>query len=153
MLFKLLILHWSLGWLSLYTSSLRQVSQFPIALWVSWMFSKPDILWSHIYVVGPRCWSAYGAQIPHSSERSSGFWDPSCSRDGIFGKTTSLSLLTILIWPFYCLLWRSIQLVLTSFLRGIYSICNCRFSVSVGGSEFRIFIHHHLELSSNNQCY
>lgn len=42
------------------------------------------------------------------------------------------------------------QLVFRSFSKGIYSICNCRFSVSVGRGEFRIFLHHHLEPSSNN---
>lgn len=32
------------------------------------------------------------------------------------------------------------------FSRGNYSICNCRFIMSMGGSEFKIFLHHHLKL-------
>lgn len=38
------------------------------------------------------------------------------------------------------------QLVFRVFSRGNCSICSCRFSVSLGGGELRIFLRHHLEV-------
>ena len=71
-----------------------------------------------------------------------------CSEGGVYGEIVSQPLLPILMCFFFliCSLCRShLSRFLVSF-RGNCSICSCRFGVSVGGDEFRIHLHHHLEL-------
>ena len=67
-----------------------------------------------------------------------------CTGGGVFGETMSLPLPPTLMWTFYSLFLRSCS---ASFL-GKYSICTCRFGVSMVGGEFRIFLCCHLELPS-----
>ena len=65
---------------------------------------------------------------------------------GVYGKTASLSLLPFLVFHFYLLLWKSCLASFQVFFRGNYFICSYRF-ISMEGSELRIFIWCHLELS------
>lgn len=67
-----------------------------------------------------------------------------CHRWG-FGKSMSLPLLLVLMWPFYLLLWRRHSASSQALFRGICSTRSCIFIVSMGGGEFSIFSHHHLE--------
>lgn len=53
---------------------------------------------------------------------------------------------THLMWPFYPVLWGSCSASSRVLFRGSCSIYSCKFLVSVGGDEVRIFLHHHLEL-------
>lgn len=65
----------------------------------------------------------------------------------VFGKTMSLHLLLISVYPFYPLLWRSCFSSFSHlFFQREFSICNCRFGVSLGGGKFRVFLCCHLEL-------
>lgn len=63
---------------------------------------------------------------------------------GFFAKTVSLPLLHLSMWFFCSELWRSCSPSFQVFFRGKWSICNCSFGVSLGGGEFRIFLHCHL---------
>ena len=74
-----------------------------------------------------------------------------CSEGGVYDEILSRPLLFIVMQFFFffsliCSLCRS---YLSSFwvsLRGNCSIFSCRSTVSVGGNEFRIHLHHHLDL-------
>lgn len=61
-----------------------------------------------------------------------------------FCKNTSLTLLSVSIWPFYPVVWRSCSTSFQAFFRENWSICSYRIGVYMGGSEFRVFLHPHL---------
>ena len=62
-------------------------------------------------------------------------------------ERSSLFSLPILMLSFSPLLWRFWSSSFHVPFRRNYSICSCWFVVSVGGGEFGIFLHHHLEPS------
>ena len=55
-------------------------------------------------------------------------------------------LLPISVWPFYPLLCRNCSASFQTFFRENVSTSSWASGVSVGGGEFRIFLHHHVEL-------
>lgn len=63
-----------------------------------------------------------------------------------FGKTTSLPLLIILVWPFYPLLWRSCSDSFQVFFIENCSVYSYRFGMPMGRGKFSIFLCCHLEL-------
>lgn len=65
---------------------------------------------------------------------------------GGFGETISLPRILILMWPFYPSCGVAVQLALRFFSEGIVLYIAVDFIVSVGGSEFKIFLCCHLEL-------
>lgn len=97
-----------------------------------------------------KCWDAWcGVWTLRSSGRSSGFMRSLLivgpyAQDGAFGKTTSQLLLPTSMRPFSGLMGSSCSASFRFFFRGDCSICSCRFSVSVGGGEFMIFLCHRL---------
>lgn len=90
---------------------------------------------------------------PCSSERSSIFVMSlpimcRCARDSTVFLVRPCFCLS---YPFHCgpfiICCRdAVQLIFRFFFIGNFSICSCRFVVSVGGSDFNIFLYHHLEL-------
>lgn len=138
-------------WFSVCVSPLRTVSQFTVALWVSWMQVlsglKLDVL-GVISQVRLKSWAArYRVQTLHSSGRRLGFWVPSwlwvttwgC---GIYFEVNFLLFVWCVgfaqLWGYVC-----ICIIFYFFPAGNCSVYSCRF---VGGSEFKILQHHHLEL-------
>ena len=142
--FSNLVLHWVLRWMSLHVSPLR--ANFSVPTSFCW-FSKPKVLGTHLSSAGCKRWGTWcGARTPSSSGRSSIFVRSvvlvgCCARGEVFGETALLTLLPILMWSFYPLLWRWCLASVQVFFR---SICSCRFGVSMGGGEFRIFLCWHL---------
>lgn len=60
------------------------------------------------------------------------------------------------MWPIYCLLWRNCSASFQGFFRVNCSIHSCRSNVSMGGSEFRIFLCRylgHTPLSFEKSCF
>ena len=112
-------------------------------------FSKPDVLGPHLFGTGPSGCDAWcGVWTPCFLGRSSVFvrspwlwvtmlWVEYLSRP---------FLLSISVWPFYPLLCRNCSASFQAFFRGNGSTSSWGFGVSVGGGEFRIFLHHHVEL-------
>lgn len=95
----------------------------------------------------------WGAETPYSSGSSYVFVRSlpivGCfTRGGIFSKNVSLPLLPVLMWSFYPFSWRCSVSFQVCF-RGNFSVCSCRFGVSVERDEFRIFFCCHLEQSLN----
>lgn len=70
-----------------------------------------------------------------------------------FWQDGSLPLLPVSMWHFYPLLWRSCSASGQVFFRRNYFIWNHSFSVSVGGSGFRIFLHCHPDCPSSYHLY
>lgn len=69
------------------------------------------------------------------------------SWSGVLGKTISLPLLPLLMHLFDLLLWRPVHWAFRSFSEENCSISSSKFVESVGQDEFRVFPHHHCELS------
>jgi len=60
----------------------------------------------------------------------------------------SLSYLLLCGFLLICPMWRNCSQVLRAFdfYKGNHSTSRCKFTESVGGGKFRIFLHHHFEL-------
>lgn len=116
---------------------------------VSIWFSEPDILGVCRYGVDPRGWGAWcGAPTLHASRGSA------CLMRSLLCAATGVRVLArvflCLPYPsrcglFYPLLWRRCSAGSQVLLREHWSIYNCIFVVSVGGSKFRLFACHNLE--------
>lgn len=105
-----------------------QTAIFPLGLRASeiaWNFEKFwEILRAHLSGADPRGWSIWcRTPASHSSRRSArlkrSLPTVGCyTRSGVFGKAMSLPLLSISVWSFHPLLWRSINLIFRSFSEG-----------------------------------
>lgn len=108
-------------------------------------FSKPDLWRAYVSDADPKGW---GPDVEHkcfTTQWSSVFLSSLLisghyTGDEVFGKTVSLPYLPTLMCTFYPLFLRSCS---ASFQRN-YSICSCRFGVSMVGGELRIFLCCHL---------
>ena len=144
--------------MSLCASPLRAESQFPTALWVSWMYAPVVFkaqhfwgysLWCRFQMLGNWC----GAQAPCSSGRIFLFVRSLLimghyTRGRVFGDTMSLPLLPVWMSPFYPLLWSRRSASFQVFFRGNCSICSYRFGCVHRGDEFRIFLWCHFGTAS-----
>lgn len=131
------------------------VSQFATALWISctwapWFFKARCLeLLSRVQVlkVGVSD-GGYDPLAPHGE--APGWWAASWWWVAVLGMgcmtRPASPPLPASIWPFYCLLWRSILASFPGFPRGNWSICSYRFCGSVGGDGFGIFLCCHLGL-------
>lgn len=131
-------------------------SLFPTVLWFSWTYSpwllKPDALGAHLFGAEPKSRGANVELNPLTPWRKVAFvWNPSivecCSWSGVLGKTISLPLLPLLMHLFDLLLWRPVHRAFRCFSEENYSISSSKFVKSMGQDEFRVFPHHHCELS------
>lgn len=153
--FKLLLLCWSLGQMSPHASPLREVSQLPNSpLGLLDMF--PSVFKArHFGGSFLHCWSqglGYLIWGMNPSLLRKKPWIPEIlpdcghyARGGDSGGTKLLPLPPVLMWPFYCLLWRSCLSHFPVLFRELFHV-SCRPGVSVGGSELRIFLCHHVGL-------
>ena len=138
--------------MSLYADPLRVTFPFPSAhasTHKPHSFSKSDILGAHLSGEGSKGSDArYGAWIPCSSGGALYLWDTSW-------VGASAPEVGFLVRPHLCLFylsdvvllswWRSHSASFQVFFTINWSMCSCRFGVSVGRGEFRILLHHHLE--------
>ena len=108
-------------------------------------FSKPDVLGAHFFGTGPDgCGGCCGVWTPCFLGRSSAVVIVGHHAvGGVFVETFSLPTS---VWPLYPLLCRNCSASFQTFFRGNGSTSSWAFGVSVGGGEFRIFLHHHVEL-------
>ena len=130
-------------------SRVREKFQLPIALSVSWSwapFCFPEQMFSGLIspLQVPRVTCLMWGTNPLLLRENLQMYElpPDYSSSCLgwsFGKTSSLPLLPVLVWPLYCLLWRNCSAV-------FQVLCGYRFSVCVGGGEVRIFLHCHLGL-------
>lgn len=129
-------------------------SQFPTDLWVSLNIS-PTVFqsWTSWGLVSPVHVLKVGIpNVEHEllppQEEVPCLWDSSqwmvATRGVGFLARTSLPLLSVLMWTFYPLLWRSCSVSSQVFFKGNCSTCSCGFDMCVEGNEFRIFLCHHL---------
>lgn len=108
-------------------------------------FSQPDIFVAASLQCSPKGWVApCGAQTPHPSGREF------CTYDITPLLWVTVPLEGFLVRPCLCLCYPSlcdafIPCCWQSFSAGFhfsrnYSICSCRFGVSLGGGKFRVFL-------------
>lgn len=155
---SLLLLCWALGWSHHeYTCPIWELSQITIVLWVLRMFkphwlSKLDVLGAgHSSADLKSCGVRSGVQTLYSSGRSLELWAPSWLWVTMLGVVRMVRLSLSLSYRFrcgcfhVCLMWRSRSARFGVSFRGNCSIWSCRFTVSLSGGEFRIFLCHHLE--------
>lgn len=106
---------------------------------------------AHLLGVGLKSWGVRcEVQTPCSSGRSSGLCVPSWPlvivAAVIYGEIMSQPLLSISVWAFsHVLMCRSCMSRFWVSFKGNYSVFSYRYGVSVGGGDFRILLHHHIE--------
>lgn len=113
------------------------------------LFSKTDVLGAYLSIAGPKGYMFDVGHKPIAPQRETQMYElpPDCSSPCLgwsFGKTSSLPLLPVLVWPLYCLLWRNCSASFQVFLKKNCAMCGYRSSEYVGGGEVRIFWHCHL---------
>lgn len=100
-----------------------------VPLDMSCWFSKPDVLGACLSSAGSKGWGTWcQAKTPHQGVP---LWTPTQ---------------WLLHWGWNSLLWSSCSASSQVLFRRNCFICSWRFVVSMGGSEFRVFLCHHLEL-------
>lgn len=161
-LFKGLLLHGVLGQVSLHTGPLRALPQVAIALQVSWALeplwsSKPNVLQACLSGAGLSIWGAWCTvqsfipqkellyfEFPPDSE--SLYWGWGLLKDYVPAFPTCFDVVSLSFARYKGVALPVFRFVF--FPKGYCSICSCKFSMSVGGGEFRISCISHLELNS-----
>lgn len=125
-------------------SRVREKFQLPIALWVSWSwapFCFPEQMFSGLIspLQVPRVTCLMWGTNPLLLRENLQMYElpPDYSSSCLgwsFGKTSSLPLLPVLVWPLYCLLWRNCSAV-------FQVVCGYRFSVCVCGRRWGQDLH------------